>query len=83
MVFLVGPRQRGKTTLAEQILAKSGGAYFNYDVDEHRRALRTGVLRFALGLRIGAEAKAHVVEAPIGGTPIHVLPASQLLAALV
>jgi uncharacterized protein len=44
MVFLVGPRQCGKTTLARQIMAKEGGAYFNWDVDEHRRTLRAGML---------------------------------------
>jgi predicted AAA+ superfamily ATPase len=44
MVFLVGPRQCGKTTLASQILADEGGAYFSWDVDAHRRALREGAL---------------------------------------
>lgn len=44
MVFLVGPRQCGKTTLAQHIMAAEGGAYFNWDVDDHRRALRAGLL---------------------------------------
>src|SRR5450759_2713708 len=44
MVFLVGPRQCGKTTLANQLLADEGGAYFNWDVERHRRALRAGEL---------------------------------------
>ena len=44
MVFLVGPRQCGKTTVADHILASEGGAYFNWDVDAHRRALREGAL---------------------------------------
>ncbi len=30
MVFLVGPHQCGKTTLARQIIAREGGAYFNW-----------------------------------------------------
>ena len=44
MVFLVGPRQCGKTTLARHIIAREGGAYFSWDVDAHRRALRSGSL---------------------------------------
>ncbi|MBI2340149.1 MAG: ATP-binding protein [Deltaproteobacteria bacterium] len=44
MVFIGGPRQVGKTTLAEAILQKylsknTGGVYFNWDDDEHRRDL--------------------------------------------
>ena len=43
MVFIGGPRQCGKTTLAERILERSsqwgfqGGSYFNWDNDEERR----------------------------------------------
>jgi len=39
MVFLGGPRQVGKTTLARNILDLSpkGGRYFNWDFDEDRR----------------------------------------------
>lgn len=39
MVFLGGPRQCGKTTLANGVLAESRGRYFNWDADEDRRAL--------------------------------------------
>lgn len=38
MVFLAGPRQVGKTTLAKSILAKGGnGRYFNWDSQADRR----------------------------------------------
>lgn len=40
MVFVAGPRQAGKTTLARSLLEQIGGAYFNWDVAAHRRALR-------------------------------------------
>lgn len=37
MVFLGGPRQCGKTTLAKNILGQyPRGAYYNWDLDEHR-----------------------------------------------
>lgn len=36
MVFVGGPRQVGKTTLARAILGKSTAGYMNWDVDEHR-----------------------------------------------
>ncbi len=41
MVFLGGPRQVGKTTLAQSILAAypEQGVYFNWDYDEDRQAL--------------------------------------------
>lgn len=45
MVFLGGPRQCGKTTFSKQLLSKLEreqhlkGAYFNWDRDEHRRAI--------------------------------------------
>lgn len=40
MVFLGGPRQVGKTTLAKHLLAQEGaGRYFNWDYDEDRRAI--------------------------------------------
>jgi predicted AAA+ superfamily ATPase len=39
MVFLGGPRQCGKTTLAEWLLKQEVGRYFNWDADEDRRAL--------------------------------------------
>ena len=46
MVFVAGPRQCGKTTMAERLLAKESppGAYFNYDVAAHRSVLRGGAL---------------------------------------
>jgi predicted AAA+ superfamily ATPase/glutaredoxin len=50
MVFVAGPRQVGKTVLARQLLAREPGAYFNWDVAEHRRALRAGQLPEPAGL---------------------------------
>jgi uncharacterized protein len=41
MVLLAGPRQAGKTTLAEELIRREDGAYFNYDVQHHRQALRS------------------------------------------
>lgn len=40
MVFVAGPRQCGKTTLAQRIAAGRPHAYFNLDVAAHRRRLR-------------------------------------------
>lgn len=40
MVFVSGPRQSGKTTLAEQFLRSERGANFNWDIAAHRRAVR-------------------------------------------
>ena len=42
MVFLSGPRQCGKTTLARAIAPPAETAYYNWDVAEHRRQLRAG-----------------------------------------
>lgn len=39
MVFLGGPRQVGKTTLAFQILGKDTKGYLNWDADEHREQI--------------------------------------------
>jgi uncharacterized protein len=39
MVFLGGPRQVGKTTLAKAILKQRGGRCFNWDLDEDKREL--------------------------------------------
>ncbi|MBX3272732.1 MAG: ATP-binding protein [Sandaracinaceae bacterium] len=50
MVFVAGPRQCGKTTLAQQLLERRGGAYFSYDVPEHRKTLRDGALPEDAGL---------------------------------
>jgi uncharacterized protein len=44
MVLLVGPRQCGKTTLARMFLQETKGAYYNWDVDKHRAALRASNL---------------------------------------
>jgi hypothetical protein len=54
MVFIGGPRQVGKTTLARHLLADAGqGRDFNWDYDEDRRAMLQkrwsvddGLLRF-------------------------------------
>lgn len=45
MVFLVGPRQVGKTTLAQTFLAKPLPGYnlFNWDVPQHRKILMTRI----------------------------------------
>ena len=39
MVFLSGPRQVGKTTLANSILKRLGGTYLNWDYAPHRKIL--------------------------------------------
>lgn len=39
MVFLAGPRQAGKTTFAQALMAGRDGVYFNYDIPEHRTRL--------------------------------------------
>lgn len=41
MVFIAGPRQVGKTTLANQFLSGSGTGplYFNWDVESHRKLI--------------------------------------------
>lgn len=44
MVFVAGPRQCGKTTLAEHLLDRLGGAYFTWDDESHRKALRARAL---------------------------------------
>lgn len=38
-VFLSGPRQVGKTTLAKKIIAEFHGQYLVYDEDEDRRVI--------------------------------------------
>ena len=43
MVFLGGPRQVGKTTLARRLLERAGGgAYFNWDNRDHRKRILAG-----------------------------------------
>ena len=39
MVFLVGARQVGKTTLSQALIAEMGGQYLNHDVFEDRRVI--------------------------------------------
>lgn len=39
MVFLGGPRQVGKTTLAKTLLTTTAGRYFNWDYDDDRQAI--------------------------------------------
>lgn len=43
MVFVAGPRQIGKTTMAKRILGKAKG-YLNWDVAEHREHILRGEL---------------------------------------
>jgi predicted AAA+ superfamily ATPase len=43
MVFLAGPRQVGKTTLARKLLGKRSG-YLNWDIPTHRSAILAGEL---------------------------------------
>jgi uncharacterized protein len=38
-VFVTGPRQVGKMTLSQILLAQSDGQYLNYDVAEHRAVI--------------------------------------------
>jgi len=40
MVFLTGPRQMGKTTLARTFLKGSNDRYFNWDRREDRKSIR-------------------------------------------
>jgi predicted AAA+ superfamily ATPase len=43
MAFISGPRQVGKTTLAKEVLTDPESAYFNWDLERHRRLiLRSG-----------------------------------------
>ncbi len=54
MVFLAGPRQCGKTTLANKLVSEIGGAYYSWDVDAHRKLLRES--------RLDSEAKLWVFD---------------------
>ena len=38
-VLLSGPRQVGKTTVAQEWLTEKNGDYFNWDVDDHKQAI--------------------------------------------
>lgn len=44
MVLVSGPRQTGKTTLAERLATNQSSAYFNTDVAAHRKSLRENEL---------------------------------------
>lgn len=54
MVLLAGPRQCGKTTLADGIAEKwpSGSASYNWDIDEQRRQILKGQMENKAGLWI-------------------------------
>lgn len=47
MLFVSGPRQVGKTTLARDILATEKGHYFNWDNSDHRQLILAGVDKIA------------------------------------
>ena len=40
MVLLAGPRQCGKTTLAEILLSQISGEYYSWDIDKHKKLIR-------------------------------------------
>ena len=43
MLFLMGPRQVGKTTLSKALSKKfERSVYFNWDIDEHRALILSG-----------------------------------------
>jgi predicted AAA+ superfamily ATPase len=42
MVFISGPRQVGKTTLAREIIVQKGGSYFNWDDRDDQKKILTG-----------------------------------------
>lgn len=50
MVFVAGPRQCGKTTLALKILERMGGEHYNWDIAKHRKVIQNkaqkGVINF-------------------------------------
>jgi predicted AAA+ superfamily ATPase len=50
MVFVAGPRQCGKTTLARAFVERLSGAYYSWDSPRDRRALREGELAAGAGL---------------------------------
>ncbi len=42
MLFISGPRQVGKTTLAKELIAESPAHYFNWDNPQHRQSILLG-----------------------------------------
>ena len=44
MVLLAGPRQCGKTTLAKGLLKEYSGEYYSWDIDSHRKIIRSNKL---------------------------------------
>ncbi len=50
MIFLVGPRQCGKTTLALGQVQEFGGRYYNWDLDADRKLIRNSQLEAISGL---------------------------------
>ena len=42
MVFVGGPRQVGKTTIAKELLKESGGGYLNWDIPTQRQRILKG-----------------------------------------
>lgn len=60
MVFIGGPRQIGKTTLAKQIISERDGAYYNWDVGIHREEILKQTLRQAPMWAFGEIHKYHL-----------------------
>ncbi len=53
MVLLTGPRQVGKTTLSQQLVAQTPGAqYLNFDVAAHRAVIQTQTWRVSAPLLV-------------------------------
>jgi len=40
MVLVAGPRQCGKTALAQTLVEATNGAYYNFDIESHRRIVK-------------------------------------------
>lgn len=71
MVFIGGPRQVGKTTMALDLAREEfqGASYFNWDIDEDRRAIQdkrwksdTALIIFSTRLRNFTKNSERVVE---------------------
>ncbi len=68
-MLLSGPRQVGKTAVAQRLIAESSGAYFDWDVAAHRKALREDELPANAPLWVFDE-------------PVRLVPAAKFLAQL-